>query len=100
MIVTNKYLGIPVFFLILFLMFIVTFGPIGEGLKGWVEMLINDVLAENLLAAPVSYTHLDEIARDDFLHTVNGHRINPRQIDQRDFMLLNLKGSFFFLRCV
>ena len=54
MIVTNKYLGIPVFFLILFLMFIVTFGPIGEGLKGWVEMLINDVLAENLLAALAS----------------------------------------------
>ena len=39
----------------------------------------------------------DEIARDDFLHTVNGHRINPRQIDQRDFVLLNLKGTFFFL---
>lgn len=31
-----------------------TFGPIGEGLKGWVEMLINDVLAENLLAALAS----------------------------------------------
>ena len=54
MIVTHKYLGIPVFFLILFCMFIVTFGPIGEGLKGWVEMVINEVLAANLLAALAS----------------------------------------------
>lgn len=51
-VVTHRFFGIPVFFLILFVMFIVTFGPLGEGLKGIVETLINDVLAvgvENLL---------------------------------------------------
>lgn len=49
LIVTHKYLGIPVFFLILFVMFMITFGPIGEGLKGLVEALINDVFAAWIL---------------------------------------------------
>jgi len=39
-ILCNKYLGIPMFFVILFTMFAVTFGPFGEWLKSLIEILI------------------------------------------------------------
>lgn len=54
MIVTNKYIGIPVFFAILFIMFITTFGPVGEGLKGIIESLIGDVITPTILQLLIS----------------------------------------------
>lgn len=54
LVLTNRYLAIPIFLLIMLLMFAITFGPIGEGLKGLVEALIDDGIAagvERLLDA-------------------------------------------------
>lgn len=43
-IVTNRVLALPIFLLVMFLMFSVVFGPIGEGLKAAVEWLINGLI--------------------------------------------------------
>lgn len=43
--VTNRVLALPIFLLVMFLMFSVVFGPVGTGLKGVVEWLVNGVLA-------------------------------------------------------
>ncbi|MBC8546015.1 ferrous iron transport protein B [Clostridiaceae bacterium NSJ-31] len=44
-IVTNRVLALPIFLLVMFLMFSVVFGPVGEGLKAAVEWLINGQIA-------------------------------------------------------
>ncbi len=43
-IVTNRVLAIPIFLLVMFTVFFVAFGPLGEWLKGVFEYLINDVV--------------------------------------------------------
>ena len=43
-VVTNRFLAIPIFFVVIFLMFAITFGPVGESLKGCVEWLFDDVV--------------------------------------------------------
>ena len=53
-VVINKWLAVPIFIAIMALMFWTTFGPIGEGLKGLLETLIQGMLApwlENTLLA-------------------------------------------------
>lgn len=45
---THKYLGIPMFFVILFGMFTITFGPLGTTLQGWVEGAI-ELLSSGVL---------------------------------------------------
>lgn len=55
-IATNKYLAIPLFLVTMFLVFAITFGPIGNFLRDGAEWLISDVLAGGLEA---------------FLHSVN-----------------------------
>ncbi len=53
-IVTNKYLAVPVFLLLMLLMFSVTFGPIGSFLSDGVDILVNGYFAsavEKILAA-------------------------------------------------
>lgn len=37
---THKYLGIPMFFVILFIIFMITFGPLGSTLQGFLESCI------------------------------------------------------------
>lgn len=49
-VLTHKYLGIPMFFVILFGMFTITFGPLGSGLQGIVEWLIESLSAGVLSA--------------------------------------------------
>lgn len=44
-IVINKWLAVPIFIAVMALMFWTTFGPIGEGLKGVLETLIQGVLS-------------------------------------------------------
>ncbi|MGM9607782.1 MAG: ferrous iron transport protein B [Oscillospiraceae bacterium] len=44
-IVTNKYLAVPVFLLMMLLMFSVTFGPIGSFLSDGVDILVNGYFA-------------------------------------------------------
>ena len=44
-VVINKWLAVPIFIAIMALMFWTTFGPIGEGLKGLLETLIQGLLA-------------------------------------------------------
>jgi ferrous iron transport protein B len=41
--VTNRFLAIPFFLAVMFVVFFVSFGPLGVLLKGWFEYLINDV---------------------------------------------------------
>lgn len=43
-IVTNRFLAIPIFFVVIFLMFAITFGPVGEFLKSCVEWLFDDMI--------------------------------------------------------
>ena len=53
-VVINKWLAVPIFIAIMALMFWTTFGPIGEGLMGLLETLIQGMLApwlENTLLA-------------------------------------------------
>lgn len=44
LVLTNRFLAIPIFLLIMFLMFSATFGAVGEGLKGVVERFFGDFL--------------------------------------------------------
>lgn len=44
-VVTNRFLAIPIFLLIMLTVFLVTFGPAGEFLKGGISYLIDDLLA-------------------------------------------------------
>lgn len=51
-VLTHRIFALPVFLLILLIMFSITFGPVGEGLKGAMEWLIDEklaVLVEGLL---------------------------------------------------
>ncbi|MEG1630807.1 MAG: ferrous iron transport protein B [Hydrogenoanaerobacterium sp.] len=54
-IVTNRVLALPVFLAVMFFMFTIVFGPVGTGLKGIVEWILNGVISpaaeEFLLAA-------------------------------------------------
>lgn len=53
-IVTNRFLAIPIFFIVIFLMFAITFGPIGEFLKSCVEWLFDEAITpfvSNLLVS-------------------------------------------------
>ncbi|WP_312642972.1 ferrous iron transport protein B [Hydrogenoanaerobacterium sp.] len=42
--ITNRVLALPIFLLVMFLMFSAVFGPVGEGLKAVVEWLVNGLL--------------------------------------------------------
>ncbi len=55
-IATNKYLAIPLFLVTMFLVFAITFGPVGNFLRDGAEWLISDLLAGGLTT---------------FLHNVN-----------------------------
>ncbi|MEG0115925.1 MAG: ferrous iron transport protein B, partial [Hydrogenoanaerobacterium sp.] len=44
-IVTNRVLALPVFLAVMFFMFTIVFGPVGTGLKGIVEWILNGVIA-------------------------------------------------------
>ena len=44
-IVTDRVLALPIFFMVMFLMFAAVFGPLGEGLKGCVEWLVGDCIS-------------------------------------------------------
>ena len=61
-VLTNRFLAIPIFFAIIFVIFGITFGPVGEFLKGCVEYLFSDLLTplveQGLLAANApEWTH-------------------------------------------
>lgn len=45
LVLTNRILAIPIFLLIMFLMFTATFGAVGEWLKGLVELFFQDIAA-------------------------------------------------------
>lgn len=44
-VLTNRFLALPIFFLIIFFIFGVTFGPVGSFLKDCVDYLFSDILA-------------------------------------------------------
>ncbi len=44
MVVTNRVLAIPIFLLIIFCMFALTFGTVGATIQGWLEYLFNDLI--------------------------------------------------------
>lgn len=45
--VTGRFLALPVFFFVIFLIFFITFGPIGNSFRNGMEYLIKDQLANN-----------------------------------------------------
>lgn len=47
-IITNRFLALPIFLGVMFLMFWATFGPIGNAIKGSMDYLINTVIGGNL----------------------------------------------------
>lgn len=49
-VVTNRFLAIPFFLVVMFAVFFVSFGPLGEWLKGWFEYLINGVVISGVEA--------------------------------------------------
>lgn len=61
-VLTNRFLAIPIFFLIIFLMFGITFGPVGTFLQDCVDYLFSDILAPAvsrllLIANAPDWTH-------------------------------------------
>jgi ferrous iron transport protein B len=62
---THKYLGIPMFFVILFIIFMITFGPLGSTLQGLVETgieLFSGWLTTSLLAVGASGWAIDLVS--------------------------------------
>ena len=47
-VLTNKFLAFPSFFILIFLIFYITFGPFGNLLKSYVEYFINDIFSVNV----------------------------------------------------
>lgn len=60
---THKYLGIPIFILIMLCIFYLTFGPIGGTLQGWMEELI--AIASDALSQLLTTIHVS-----DWLHAL------------------------------
>ena len=50
-VITNRYLAIPIFFAIMFLVFYITFGPFGSMLTDFVDGLLNGTLSDILRSA-------------------------------------------------
>ena len=48
-VLTNKYLALPIFLLLMLLIFLLTFGSVGAWLSDQVEMMIGGVIAPNLM---------------------------------------------------
>lgn len=59
LVVTNKYLAIPVFLGVMFLVFEVTFGKIGSFLTDGMDYLVNDVAVEALRSLMLRYQVAD-----------------------------------------
>ncbi|MEF9968197.1 MAG: ferrous iron transport protein B, partial [Longicatena sp.] len=62
---THKYFGIPMFFVILFIIFMITFGPLGATLQGYVEVgieLFSEWLTTTLLAGGASAWSIDLVS--------------------------------------
>lgn len=49
--VTNRFLAIPIFLLIMWLVFMTAFGPLGQAISGLFEILIHQVLIQSLANA-------------------------------------------------
>lgn len=60
---THKYLGIPIFILIMLCIFYLTFGPIGGTLQGWMETLIE-------MATDALSTGLGSMGVSEWLHAL------------------------------
>ena len=74
-VVTNKYLAFPLFFIVLAVMFWVTFGPIGTFLTGLMEALVNDVIgagAKSLMAWLEAPAWLSSLVSDGIIAGVGG----------------------------
>ncbi len=59
LVVTNKYLAIPVFLSVMFLVFEITFGYIGSTLTDGMDYLVNSVAVENLREFMISFDVAD-----------------------------------------
>ena len=74
-VVTNKYLAFPLFFIVLAVMFWVTFGPIGTFLTGLMEALVNDVIgagAKSLMSWLEAPAWLSSLVSDGVIAGVGG----------------------------
>ena len=74
-VMTHKVFAFPIFLLVMGLMFAVTFGPVGQTLSGWMEVLINDVLGagvRGLLTAAASPEWVQSLILEGVIAGVGG----------------------------
>lgn len=100
-VLTNKYLAIPVFLLIMLVMFSLTFGTVGEFLVDKMEYLINNVISGSLLnimdktnTAPF----LQSLVIDGIIAGVGGVLVFLPQISILFFFLSILEDSGYMSR--
>ena len=98
-IVTNKYLAIPIFLIMMMLMFVITFGPVGSWLSDGIAWLVGDVftslVADLLVSAPI---WLNSLIIDGIIGGVGGVLTFLPQITLLFFFLSLLEDSGYMAR--
>ena len=99
-VVTGKYTALPLFLCAMLVMFVITFGPFGSWLQGWVETFIqlgSDALRAGMTAAGVS-TVLISLVCDGIISGVGGVLSFLPQIALLFFFLSFLEDSGYMSR--
>ena len=99
-VVTGKYTALPLFLCAMLVMFVVTFGPFGSWLQGWVETFIqlgSDALRSGMAAAGVSPV-LISLVCDGIISGVGGVLSFLPQIALLFFFLSFLEDSGYMSR--
>ncbi len=100
-IVTHKYLAIPVFLAMMFIMFAVTFGPVGSWLSDGVAYLIDDLFSPwigGLITAAGASPWLVSLITDGIISGVGGVLTFLPQIALLFFFLSILEDSGYMAR--
>lgn len=100
-VVTNRYLAIPVFLLLMFSMFALTFGPIGSFLSDQVDILINGYLsrwADMFLTASGVAGWVNSLVTDGIIRGVGGVLTFLPQISLLFLFLSLLEDSGYMAR--
>ena len=100
-IVTNQFLAVPIFLLVMLGVFALTFGPLGSFLSGGVEALIGDVLSpwvQGLLEGAGAQAWLTSLVVDGIIGGVGGVLVFLPQIALLFLFLSILEDSGYMAR--
>jgi ferrous iron transport protein B len=100
-VMTHKYLALPIFLAIMGLMFAATFGPVGRGLSGGLEYLINDglgTLTRRLMAALGAPGWIESLLLEGVIAGVGGVVVFLPQILMIFLFLSVLEDSGYMAR--